>query len=139
MTALCYRNIWILSRTRHTQTYISFGRFHTAYFESNTSHDITLSLSLARNLNPCFSLFCSFISIMTLQSKVAHAPHEVLPYTVYSHSSHNGPYHPRNICVNDPTEQSSRWSSGFHDQSQYITLQLEKPAVVCKVTLRLVK
>jgi hypothetical protein len=69
---------------------------------------------------------------MILQHRVANAPHEALPYTVYSHSSYSGPYHPRNVCINDPTEQSSRWSSGSHDQSQYITLKLEKPAVVCK-------
>lgn len=68
----------------------------------------------------------------SLQALVENAPHEPLPYHIYDHSSFSGPYHPRNICVNDPTEQSSRWSSNSHDQSQYVTIKLEKPAVACK-------
>ncbi|KAI8641733.1 Muskelin N-terminus-domain-containing protein, partial [Parasitella parasitica] len=67
-----------------------------------------------------------------LQTLIADAPHVPLPYHIYDHSSFSGPYHPRNICVNDPTEQSSRWSSNSHDQSQYITIKLEQPAVACK-------
>ncbi|KAI8326736.1 Muskelin N-terminus-domain-containing protein, partial [Choanephora cucurbitarum] len=46
--------------------------------------------------------------VSNLQSLVARAPHEPLPYTIHDHSSYSGPYHPRNICVNEPTEQSSR-------------------------------
>ncbi|KAF1802153.1 Muskelin N-terminus-domain-containing protein [Mucor lusitanicus] len=69
----------------------------------------------------------------SLQALVENAPHEPLPYHIYDHSSFSGPYHPRNICVNDPTEQSSRWSSNSHDQSQYVTIKLEKPAVACEI------
>lgn len=68
-------------------------------------------------------------SLVTSVEKAVHIP---LPYTIYDHSSFSGSYHPRNICVNDPTEQSSRWSSNSHDQSQYITIKLDKPAVACK-------
>ncbi|EPB83057.1 hypothetical protein HMPREF1544_10194 [Mucor circinelloides 1006PhL] len=69
----------------------------------------------------------------SLQALVENAPHEPLPYHIHDHSSFSGPYHPRNICVNDPTEQSSRWSSNSHDQSQYVTIKLEKPAVACEI------
>lgn len=68
----------------------------------------------------------------TLSLLIAHAPHEALTYAIYDQSSQSGSYHPRNICVNEPTEQSSRWSSGSHDQSQFITIKLDKPAVACK-------
>jgi hypothetical protein len=68
----------------------------------------------------------------SLYSLVQTTPHEKLEYSIYDHSSHSGSYHPRNICVNDPTEQSSRWSSGSHDQSQFIIIKLDKPAVACK-------
>lgn len=69
----------------------------------------------------------------SLYSLISTANYEKLSYTICDHSSHSGSYHPRNICVNDPTEQSSRWSSGSHDQSQYITIKLDKPTVACKL------
>ncbi|KAI8359968.1 Muskelin N-terminus-domain-containing protein [Blakeslea trispora] len=77
--------------------------------------------------------FFNMEEIVDLHTVVAKTPHESLPYTIHDHSSYSGPYHPRNICINDPTEQSSRWSSGSHDQSQYVTLKLDKPAVACKI------
>lgn len=67
-----------------------------------------------------------------LLSAIANAPHEPLTYAIYDQSSQSGTYHPRNICVNIPTDQSSRWSSSSHDQSQFITIKLDKPAVACK-------
>jgi hypothetical protein len=67
-----------------------------------------------------------------LHSLIASAIHEPLSYTIFDQSSQSGSYHPRNICTNDPTEQSSRWSSGSHDQSQFITIKLDSPAVACK-------
>lgn len=69
----------------------------------------------------------------SLHSLIENAPHEKLAYSIYDQSSQSGSYHPRNICVNDPTEQSSRWSSGSHDQSQYITLKLDNPTVACEI------
>jgi hypothetical protein len=75
----------------------------------------------------------------SLQALIANAFHLPLSYNIYDHSSFSGPYHPRNICVNDPTEQSSRWSSNSHDQSQYITIKLEKPAVACKSIIYIYK
>ncbi|GAA5806192.1 hypothetical protein HPULCUR_011722 [Helicostylum pulchrum] len=69
----------------------------------------------------------------TLPYLITHAPHEALTYAIYDQSSQSGSYHPRNICVNEPTEQSSRWSSGSHDQSQFITIKLDKPAVACEI------
>lgn len=73
----------------------------------------------------------------SLHSIIAEATHEPLTYTIYDQSSQSASYHPRNICVDDPTEQSSRWSSGSHDQSQFITIKLDKPAVACKINMSL--
>ncbi|KAI9257656.1 muskelin 1, intracellular mediator kelch motif-containing protein, isoform CRA_a [Sporodiniella umbellata] len=70
----------------------------------------------------------------TLRQKVKAEPKTPLQYTIHSYSSHSGSYHPYNISVDDPLEQSSRWSSGSHDQTQYVTLELEKPVVACEIT-----
>ncbi|KAI8979000.1 Muskelin N-terminus-domain-containing protein [Pilobolus umbonatus] len=57
-----------------------------------------------------------------------------LKYTVYGCSSYSGSYYPHNICVDLPTEQSSRWSSGLHDRDQYITIQFDSPVVARVIT-----
>ncbi|CEG84146.1 hypothetical protein RMATCC62417_17991 [Rhizopus microsporus] len=68
-----------------------------------------------------------------LQSIIKEASYEPIQYSIHDYSSHSGTYYPQNITVNNPTEQSSRWSSGSHDQSQYITLKLEKPVIACEI------
>lgn len=55
-----------------------------------------------------------------------------LDYTIHEYSSYCGTFHPHNIRVNKPSDQSSRWSSGTHDQTQYLVLRLDQPAVACK-------
>ncbi|KAG2204661.1 hypothetical protein INT47_011956 [Mucor saturninus] len=69
----------------------------------------------------------------SLLSRIAEVEHKPLSYTIYDQSSQSGSYHSRNICIDDPTEQSSRWSSGSHDQSQFITLKLDNPSVACDI------
>lgn len=107
--------------------------------ENHSSTPITTTLRRRSSLKPSLNQISPSLSISnmkaeySLQALVENAPHEPLPYHIYDHSSFSGPYHPRNICVNDPTEQSSRWSSNSHDQSQYVTIKLEKPAVACKI------
>ncbi|KAI9033534.1 Muskelin N-terminus-domain-containing protein [Phycomyces nitens] len=61
---------------------------------------------------------------------VDSSPQESLEYSIYGYSSHSASYHPQNIKINRPNDQGSRWSSSVHDQSQYITLRLERPAVL---------
>ncbi|KAI8368114.1 Muskelin N-terminus-domain-containing protein [Radiomyces spectabilis] len=65
----------------------------------------------------------------TASSLVANTMATPLPYFIYDYSSQSGSYHPQNICENNPAEQSSRWSSGAHDQSQFITIAFENPVV----------
>jgi hypothetical protein len=55
---------------------------------------------------------------------------EVVKYSIHAWSSHSASYHPRNIMVNNPNDQSSRWSSGSNNQLQFITLKLDKMAIV---------
>lgn len=106
--------------------------------ENHSSTPNATTLRRRSSLKPSLNQISPSLSISnmkaeySLQALVENAPHEPLPYHIYDHSSFSGPYHPRNICVNDPTEQSSRWSSNSHDQSQYVTIKLEKPAVACK-------
>ncbi|KAI8078641.1 Muskelin N-terminus-domain-containing protein [Halteromyces radiatus] len=57
-----------------------------------------------------------------------------LPFDVYSYSSHSGTYHPHHITENKPSEQASRWSSGTHDQDQFICLRFSSPVVASKIT-----
>ncbi|KAI9007518.1 Muskelin N-terminus-domain-containing protein [Phycomyces nitens] len=52
-----------------------------------------------------------------------------IPYTIFDCSSHSGAYYPQNICHDNPNDQSSRWSSGQCDQTQYITLKLDSLAI----------
>ncbi|KAJ3087453.1 Muskelin 1, intracellular mediator containing kelch motif [Quaeritorhiza haematococci] len=59
-----------------------------------------------------------------------HLPAEKIGYDIHASSSHSASYHARNIMVNKPTDQSSRWSSGSNNQTQYITIKLDKMAIV---------
>ncbi|KAF9976699.1 Muskelin 1, intracellular mediator containing kelch motif [Actinomortierella ambigua] len=54
---------------------------------------------------------------------------KVLDYDVHSCSSFSASYLPENIKVNNPQDQSSRWSSGSNNQMQYIMIKLKKMAI----------
>lgn len=68
----------------------------------------------------------SSVSMMAMSKEV------VLNYTIHDYSSHSGSYHPHHICVNKPTQQASRWSSGLHDHEQYVTIKFDNPVVARK-------
>jgi hypothetical protein len=53
-----------------------------------------------------------------------------LKYSIYEFSSCNEKYPPHNVLHNRPTDQGSRWTTQFIDQSQFLTIQLEKKAVI---------
>lgn len=59
-----------------------------------------------------------------------HASVEKLPYDIHAYSSHSPAYHPRNILIDRPTDQGSRWSSATNNHLQYITIKLDKMAIV---------
>ncbi|ORX89838.1 hypothetical protein K493DRAFT_64679 [Basidiobolus meristosporus CBS 931.73] len=67
-------------------------------------------------------------------TSIGRAKTEKLKYEIDSWSSHSASYHPKNIMVDNPQEQSSRWSSGSNTQTQFITLKLEKLSVVHSIT-----
>ncbi|KAJ3045304.1 Muskelin 1, intracellular mediator containing kelch motif [Rhizophlyctis rosea] len=52
-----------------------------------------------------------------------------IKYSIHAWSSHSASYHPQNILVNNPQDQSSRWSSGSNNQQQYITIKLDRMSV----------
>ncbi|KAJ1723368.1 hypothetical protein LPJ53_002272 [Coemansia erecta] len=56
--------------------------------------------------------------------------YEVLPYEVHSWSSHSANFLPNNIIVDRPHDQASRWATVVNNHRQYITLRLERPALV---------
>jgi len=58
------------------------------------------------------------------------APPSPLSYSIHSWSSHSATYHPKNILVNKPNDQSSRWSSGSNNQCQFIMVKLDKLSIV---------
>eukprot|EP00128_Syssomonas_multiformis_P002301 Colp12_sorted_trinity150504_noHs@9762 len=72
----------------------------------------------------------NFDATMAISDVTNNSAEEVLAYTVDSWSSHSPNYHPKNIMVDKPSEQSSRWSSGSSNQIQYLTLKLEKMSIV---------
>jgi hypothetical protein len=55
---------------------------------------------------------------------------DIINYDVVAWSGYSADYHPRNIKENKPHDQASRWSSGSHDQLQYLTLKLERDAII---------
>jgi len=61
-------------------------------------------------------------------------PIEKLKYNVHSWSSHSASYHPKNILVNKPQDQSSRWSSNSNNHMQFITIKLDKMSVIKTIT-----
>eukprot|EP00051_Salpingoeca_urceolata_P006576 m.86923 g.86923 ORF g.86923 m.86923 type:complete len:836 (+) comp14891_c0_seq3:166-2673(+) len=70
----------------------------------------------------------SSIAAMPSQGQVVD-----LKYDVHSWSSFSARYHPRNIMVDDPSDQASRWSSGCNTQAQFIMLRLPQPAVIKEI------
>jgi len=67
-------------------------------------------------------------------SHVSMLPTEKLKYNIHAWSSHSASYHPKNIMVNKPQDQSSRWSSNSNNHMQYITIKLDKMSIVKTIT-----
>jgi len=59
---------------------------------------------------------------------------EKLKYSIHAWSSHSASYHPKNIMVNKPQDQSSRWSSNSNNHMQFITIKLDKMSIVKTIT-----
>jgi hypothetical protein len=58
-----------------------------------------------------------------------------LKYSIHSWSSHSSCFYPENILVDNPNDQSSRWSTGNNNLTQFIMLELEQVSVVRKFLL----
>ncbi|CAD5116689.1 DgyrCDS5551 [Dimorphilus gyrociliatus] len=61
------------------------------------------------------------------------ATQNLLNYEIFKYSSFSSGYEPQNILIDNPSEQGSRWSSDCSNLPQFITLKLEKPAIVTRV------
>ena len=61
-------------------------------------------------------------------------PTTKLKYGIHSFSSFAASYHPKNILVNKPGDQSSRWSSAHNNHNQFVMVKLEKMAIIQTVT-----
>lgn len=56
-----------------------------------------------------------------------------LHYKIEKWSSYSANYLPENILRDEPSKQSSRWSSGSNAPPQYLILKLNHPAIVRKI------
>ncbi|KAJ2717344.1 hypothetical protein H4R19_000096 [Coemansia spiralis] len=56
--------------------------------------------------------------------------HDSLPYEIHAWSNHSANFLPHNILVDRPHDQASRWSTNTSNHRQFITLRLERPALV---------
>uniref|UniRef100_A0A8D8HNA7 Muskelin n=2 Tax=Culex pipiens TaxID=7175 RepID=A0A8D8HNA7_CULPI len=56
-----------------------------------------------------------------------------LEYDIYKYSSYSSSYLPENIREDNPTNQTSRWSSNTNSPPQFLVLKLERPAIVTKI------
>lgn len=57
-----------------------------------------------------------------------------LKFSIHSCSSFSSSYLPQNIVDDKPSDQASRWSSDTNTPPQFITLKLEKTAVINNIT-----
>lgn len=55
---------------------------------------------------------------------------KILKYSIHKYSSYSSNYVPDNIMVDKSNDQSSRWSSDSNNPPQFLTLKLERPAIV---------
>ena len=53
-----------------------------------------------------------------------HFPLKVISASIYDFSGYVKDFHPKNILINDPQDQASRWSSSAKDLNQFITLRI---------------
>ncbi|KAJ2299445.1 hypothetical protein IWW55_004181, partial [Coemansia sp. RSA 2706] len=56
--------------------------------------------------------------------------YDVLPYEIFAWSNHSANFLPHNILTDRPHDQASRWSTNANNHRQFITLRLERPALV---------
>ncbi|KAK7101686.1 muskelin-like [Littorina saxatilis] len=63
-------------------------------------------------------------------STSSSSPSTKLPLSVYKYSSYSYSYVPENVLNDNPSDQSSRWSSDSNNPPQYLMLKLERPAIV---------
>jgi len=101
---------------------------------TNTKHSSTTTPTTSSSFNlaarPTSSSNSYPVShFRKLHTEFTHQVHK-LTYDIDSWSSHSALYHPRHIMVNKPLEQGSRWSSNSNNQMQFITLKLDKMAIV---------
>ncbi|KAI7900702.1 Muskelin N-terminus-domain-containing protein [Cokeromyces recurvatus] len=60
---------------------------------------------------------------------IAESKQIKLAYIIHDYSSYSGVYFPYNILDNEPTDQTSRWSSAVHNYEQYIIVKFEEPVI----------
>jgi hypothetical protein len=86
---------------------------------------------LQKSLNPDMNSMISRNNVTTANTV---PPQKIAPqklkYDIHSWSSYSANYHPRNIMLNKPMDQSSRWSSGSNNQNQFIMVKLDKVSIV---------
>jgi len=57
-----------------------------------------------------------------------------LGFSIHSCSSYSSSYFPENVLCDKPSDQSSRWSSDTNTPPQYLTLKLDRTAVVTRIS-----
>ncbi|XP_053982372.1 muskelin [Hylaeus anthracinus] len=60
--------------------------------------------------------------------------HKVLEFKIYKYSSFCSSYVPENILVDDPLDQTSRWSSDIENHPQFLILKLQSLSIVKTIT-----
>ncbi|EPR79716.1 Muskelin [Spraguea lophii 42_110] len=56
-----------------------------------------------------------------------------LGYNVHDYSSFSSKNYPYNILIDNPLDSTSRWTTGHSDETQYITLKLNKPSIITNI------
>ncbi|PIA18725.1 hypothetical protein COEREDRAFT_79719 [Coemansia reversa NRRL 1564] len=56
--------------------------------------------------------------------------YDILPYEIHAWSNYSANFLPHNILTDRPHDQASRWSTNANNHRQFITLRLERPALI---------
>ncbi|KAJ2745700.1 hypothetical protein GGI20_001975 [Coemansia sp. BCRC 34301] len=94
----------------------------------------TRSGTAAAGLSACISSSVAAETMDVDGAQELRTEYDVLPYEVHTWSSHSANFLPHNILSDRPHDQASRWSTNANNHRQYITLRLERPALVRSIT-----
>ncbi|KAJ2082812.1 hypothetical protein H4R24_001270 [Coemansia sp. RSA 988] len=70
------------------------------------------------------------VAMQTDSVQELRTEYDILPYEIHAWSNYSANFLPHNILTDRPHDQASRWSTNANNHRQFITLRLERPALI---------